>query len=600
VTSWKIGQYSIKVGGQTAPAAAAAGAPPATAPTPADPTEAARWRALGDQLRLGGDIPGADRAYARQMRATVSDPELVRAADLLCAGQLAEADGLLRAAMARRAGDPLALWLLAEVASRTGQNGEAEALLARCLAQAPGFTAARYAYAMVLYWRNKTVETLEQARRLLADDPKNPVYLHLKATSLFRLGDDDGAIAAYAEVLAAHPDEPLTWMSYGHALKTVGRQADAVAAYRRSLALSPGLGEAWWSLANLKTVRLDADDIARMQAALPLPDLSDIDRLQLHFALGKALEDARRDAEAFAHYAQGAALQRARVDYDPDDTTAQMRRTKALLSRGFFAARAGQGSPRPDPIFVVGLPRSGSTLVEQILASHSLVEGTQELPHIPALAARLGGPARRESESAYPDILAALSPQELAALGEEYLALCQVHRRLDRPYFIDKLPNNFSHVGFIHLILPQAKIVDARRHPLGAGFSCFKQHFAAGQDFTYDQTDLGRYYRDYVELMAHFDAALPGRVHRVIYEAMVADPEAQVRALLDHCGLPFEAACLTFYENDRAVRTASSEQVRQPIFKDAAEHWRRFEPWLGPMKAALGPVLDAYPDAPQA
>ncbi|HET6971568.1 MAG TPA: sulfotransferase, partial [Phenylobacterium sp.] len=512
--------------------------------------------------------------------------------------QLAEANALLRATLARRAADPLALWMLAEVASRAGQNGEAESLLARCLERAPGFTAARYAYAMVLYWRHKTVETLAQAQLLLAAEPQNPVYLHLKATSLFRLGEDDAAIEAYAQVLAAHPDEPLTWMSYGHALKTVGRQVDAIAAYRRSLELSAGLGEAWWSLANLKTVRFSGEDIARMEAALDLADLSQADRLQLHFALGKALEDARRDAEAFDHYAQGAALQRARVDYDADETTAQMRRTKALLGRGFFAARAGQGSPRPDPIFILGLPRSGSTLVEQILASHSQVEGTQELPHIPALAARLAGPARRETEGAYPDILAALSPQELAALGEEYLEVCRVHRKTDRPYFVDKLPNNFSHVGFIHLILPQAKIVDARRHPLGSGFSCFKQHFAAGQTFTYDQTDLGRYYADYVELMAHFDAALPGRVHRVIYERIVADPEGQVRALLDYCGLPFEPACLTFYENDRAVRTASSEQVRQPIFRDAADHWRRFEPWLGPMKAALGPVLDAYPDAP--
>jgi tetratricopeptide (TPR) repeat protein len=596
VTTWKSGSYNIRMGG--APQPTPAPTRYEAAPTPADPAEAARWRAVGDQLRLSGDIKGADRAYARQMRATVSDPELAAAADALIAGQLAEADGRLRAALSRRAADPLALWMLAEVASRVGQNGEAEALLARCLERAPGFTSARYAYAMVLYWRHKTVETLDQATILLAAEPQNPVYLHLKATSLFRLGDDAQAIEAYAQVLAAHPDEPLTWMSYGHALKTVGRQADAVAAYRRSLGLSAGLGEAWWSLANLKTVRFDQDDIAHMEAALGLADLSDVDRLQLHFALGKALEDARRDAEAFAHYARGNAIQRARVDYDADETTAQMRRTKALLGRGFFAARAGQGAQRPDPIFVVGLPRSGSTLVEQILASHSQVEGTQELPHIPALAARLAGPARRESEGAYPDILAALSPQELRALGEEYLELCQVHRRLDRPYFIDKLPNNFSHVGFIHLILPRARIVDARRHPLGSGFSCFKQHFAAGQTFTYDQTDLGRYYRDYAELMAHFDAVLPGRVHRVIYERMVADPEAQVRALLDHCGLPFEAACLAFHENDRAVRTASSEQVRQPIFTDAAEHWRRFEPWLGPMKAALGPVLDAYPDAP--
>jgi len=571
---------------------------PAPASTPAISPEAQKWRAEGDRLRLAGDGPGADRAYARQMRATVSDPELVRAADALCTDRLRDADPILRDVLARRPSDVMALWMLAEVASRAGRNGEAESLLARCLELAPGFTSARYAYAMVLNWRNRTEETLAEAERLLQAEPANPIFRHLRATSLLRLGEDQAAADAYAQVLEAHADQPLTWMSYGHALKTIGRQAEAIAAYRRSLDLDPKLGEAWWSLANLKAVRFDAADIAAMEAALARGDLPEADRLQLHFALGKALEDAGHYDTAFALYARGNAIQRARVDYDPAETTGQMRRAKALLSAPFFAARAGQGSSRPDPIFIVGLPRSGSTLIEQILASHSQVEGTQELPHIPALAARLGGRARRESESAYPDVLAALSPQELAELGEEYLSRAQVHRKTDRPFFVDKLPNNFAHTGFIHLILPKAKIIDARRHPLGCCFSGFKQHFAVGQVFSYDLADLGRYYRDYVELMAHIDAVLPGRTHRVIYERMVAEPEAEVRRLLDYCGLPFEAGCLKFYENDRAVRTASSEQVRQPIFTDAADHWRNFEPWLGPVKTALGPVLDAYPEAP--
>jgi len=590
MSTWS-GGYSIRIGGVSA-------ATPAAAPAAADPVEAARWRAEGDRLRLAGDMAGADAAYARQMRASVSDPELARAGDALVAGRLGEADAALRATLAQRPREPLALWMLAEVAARAGGNAEAEQLLARCLEIAPGFTDARYAYAMVLNWRYRTEETLAEAERLLATDPANPVYRHLRASALTRLGEDEAAADAYAAVVQAHPDEALPWMSYGHALKTIGRQAEAVAAYRRSLGLDPRLGEAWWSLANLKTVQFEAADVAAMQAAMARPDLSEPDRLQLHFALGKAHEDAGRDAEAFADYARGAALQHARLEYDPHETTGQMRRTKALLNRAFFAAHAGQGSPRPDPIFILGLPRSGSTLIEQILASHSQVEGTHELPHIPNLAARLAGRARRESEGAYPDILAALSPQEIAALGEEYLERAQVVRKLGRPLFIDKLPNNVPHTGFIHLILPNAKIIDARRHPLGCCFSAFKQHFAIGQAFSYDLTDLGRYYRDYVELMAHFDAVLPGRVHRVIYERMVADPEAEVRRLLDYCGLDFEPGCLKFYENDRAVRTASSEQVRQPIFTDAAEHWRRFEPWLGELKQALGPVLDAYPDAP--
>jgi tetratricopeptide (TPR) repeat protein len=531
------------------------------------------------------------------MRATVAEPGLVRAAEALVAGRPAEADALLRAALPLRPNDPLLLWMAGDVASRGGRNAEAATLLARCLDLAPSFVPARYAYAMVLTWLDRVREALAQADRLLADQPGNALYRHLRASSLLRLGEEAAAAEAYGAVLDAHPDQPLSWMSYGHVLKTVGRQAEAVAAYRRCLALDPRQGEAWWSLANLKTVRFDDDDVAAMRAALA-GQLAEPDRLQLHFALGKALEDAGRYADAFEDYARGNAMQRARLDYAAAETTGQMRRSKALLSRGFFSGRAGQGTPQPDPIFIVGLPRSGSTLVEQILASHSQVEGTQELPYLPAIAARLGGRARRESEGAYPDVLAALSPQELADLGREYLAHAQVHRKLARPFFIDKLPNNFAHVGLIHLILPNARIIDARRHPLGCCLSGFKQHFAAGQPFTYDLTDIGRYYADYVELMAHFDAVLPGRVHRVIYERMVADAEAETRALLDHCGLPFEAGCLKFYENDRAVRTASSEQVRRPIFTGAADHWRHFEPWLDPLKAALGPVLDAYPAPP--
>ncbi len=589
MNTWNTGRYSVTFGANPA---AARPAPPI-----ADPVAAARWGAEADGLRLAGDIAPADLAYARQMRAMVSDPSLIRAADALIAGEPAAAYALLTDRLSKRPSDPFALWMAGDIASRGGRNAEAAQLLARCLDLAPGLTPARAAYAMVLTWLDRVGEALAQADRLLVDQPANALYRHLRASSLLRLGEEGPAAEAYAQVLADHPGQALSWMSYGHVLKTLGRQDEAVAAYRRCLALDPRQGEAWWSLANLKTVHLDAADIAAMQTALD-GELSPADRLQLHFALGKALEDAGRDAEAFAHYAQGAAMQRARLDYDADETTTQMQRTRALLSRGFFAARAGQGAPDPDPIFIVGLPRSGSTLVEQILASHSQVEGTQELPYLPMMAARLAGPARRASEGAYPDVLAALSPDELADLGRSYLAQARVHRKTDRPFFIDKLPNNFAHVGLIQLILPKARIIDARRHPLGCCFSGFKQHFAVGQPFTYDLTDIGRYYADYVALMAHIDTVLPARVHRVIYERMVADVEGETRRLLDHCGLPFEPACLTFYENRRAVRTASSEQVRQPIFTDAADHWRRFEPWLEPLKAALGPVLTAYPDAP--
>ena len=293
-------------------------------------------------------------------------------------------------------------------------------------------------------------------------------------------------------------------------------------------------------------------------------------------------------------------MRRRTLDYVVDETSDHLKRSKALFTPAFFAERAGQGCEAPDPIFIVGLPRAGSTLIEQILSSHSQVEGTMELPDIIAIAKRLGGRRRKDEADVYPEVLAELPAAELKALGEEYLERTRVQRKLGRPLFIDKMPNNFGHIGLIHLILPRAKIIDARRHPLGGGLSCFKQHFARGQGFTYDLTDLGRYYADYVALMAHFDAVLPGRVHRVIYERMVADAEGEVRRLLDYCGLGFEPACLRFYENERAVRTASSEQVRQPIFTESVDHWRRYDSWLEPLKTALGPALLHYPEAPPA
>lgn len=564
----------------------------------AAPDFAQAWLALADQRRLAGDIVGADEAYDRHIRASATDPELMAAASALVANELGVAERALRDILKRRPTDVAAIRMLAEVAARIGRYQDAENLLARCLELAPGFTAARHNFAAVLHRHNKPLEALAEVERLLAADPGSASYQLLKAAILGRVGEYAGAAALYEAVLADYPTQPKIWMSYGHTLKTLGRQAEAVAAYRKCVELQPSFGEAWWSLANLKTVRFADADLAVMRRELARPDLPREDLLHLHYALGKALEDAGEDAAAFENYAAGAAIRRQDLRYEPEDNTRHMRRSKALFTKEFFAERAGWGAPAGDPIFVVGLPRAGSTLIEQILSSHSQVEGTQELPDIISIARRLGREGGDAATSAYPEILARLSADEVRALGEEYLERARVHRKLGRALFIDKMPNNFAHLGLIQLILPNAKIVDARRHPLGCCFSAFKQHFAQGQAFTYGLEDVGRYYADYVELMAHLDAVLPGRVHRVIYEQMVADPEAETRALLEYCGLPFEEGCLRFYENDRAVRTASSEQVRQPIFKDAADHWRRFEPWLSPLKASLGPVLDHYPDAP--
>jgi tetratricopeptide (TPR) repeat protein len=377
-------------------------------------------------------------------------------------------------------------------------------------------------------------------------------------------------------------------MSYGHILKTVGRQAEGVDAYRKAIDVNPNLGEAWFSLANLKTVKFDEGDIAAMRAALDRPDLSEEDRFHLEFALGKAMHDAGNFDEAFGYFAAGNALRRKSQPYSRKDTTLAVDRAIATFTRESLEDRSG-GCEAADPIFIVGMPRAGSTLVEQILSSHSLVEGTSELPDLPAVA--------RKNPS-YPKSILALSEEEQRALGEEYLERASVQRRTDRPFFIDKLPNNWLYVPFIQLVLPNAKIIDARRHPLGCCFSNFRQHFARGQAFTYDLTDVGSYYADYVRLMAHVDTVLPGKVHRVIYERMVDDTEAEIRALLDYCGLEFEPACLDFHETQRAVRTASSEQVRQPIYRDATEEWQRYEAYLAPLKEALGEVLDVYPEPP--
>jgi hypothetical protein len=362
--------------------------------------------------------------------------------------------------------------------------------------------------------------------------------------------------------------------------------------------LVPTVGEAYYSLANLKTFRFDEADVQAMRAHLASTGINNEDRVQFHFAIGKALEDSRAYAESFAHYAAGNKLKLARVGYDPAATTASVRRAKQLFNKEFFTSRDGLGATAADPIFIVGLPRAGSTLVEQILASHSSVEGTMELSDIMAMAARLGGPCERGQESLYPEVLAGMSGEECRALGDSYIEQTRIQRKTKKPFFIDKMPNNFLHIGLIRLALPNAKIIDARRHPMACCFSGFKQNFAQGQRYTYSLEHIGRYYRDYVELMAHFDEVIPGRIHRIIYENMIEDTEGEVRRLLEYCGLPFEAATLSFYNNARAVRTASSQQVRKPIFREGIDHWRNYEPWLTPLRQVLGDVLVAYPQFP--
>lgn len=556
------------------------------------------WRALGDHLTAIGDTSGADDAYAQHIRFSTLDPRLMEAATALCDNRIPLAESLLRTHLKQHPTDVPAMRMLAEVAARLHRYSDAETLLERALELAPSFEPARHNYAIILHRQRKPGPAREQVQKLIEADPLNPSYRTLQAAIASSIGDYATALDVYAGILADYPHNARAWMSYGHALKTTNRQGESVQTYRKSIELAPHLGEAYWSLANLKTFKFTQADVAAMQAQLANAKLTNDDRLQFHFALGKAFEDGGEFAESFKHYEEGNRLRRAGVGYDPQWNTEQKRRAKALFTPEFFAARAGQGASVPDPIFIVGLPRSGSTLLEQILSSHPQVEGTMELADIVNIVRELGGTYARGTGT-YPQPVAALDADALRAIGERYLAQTRIYRRTDAPFFIDKLPNNFAHTGLIHLVLPRAKIIDARRHPLGCCFSGYKQHFARGQHFTYSLDEIGRYYRDYVELMAHYDAVLPGRVHRVIYERMVADTESEVRRVLDYCGLPFDERCLRFYENERAVRTASSEQVRRPIYREGVDHWQHYEPWLGPLKSALGSVLEQYPNVPE-
>ncbi len=551
------------------------------------------WRLLGDLLAMAGDEAGADRAYIEQIRTSVRDPRLRQAALALADNELPQAEPLLRAHLRERPTDVAAIRMLAELAARIGRYADAATLLRRALTLAPSFTGARHNLATVLYRNNQLEPALAELDLLLTADPDNPAFHNLAAAAAMRLGAIERALAHFERALALAPDQAKIWMSYGHALKTMGRSGDGIHAYRRALALDHLLGEAWWSLANLKTVRFDEADMAAMAMARAAPEQDVEGRFHIAFALGKAFEDAGRYEESFAAYCEGNRVRRELLDYAAAETSAQVDRQCAILTCERFTRAGNEGCEAADPIFVLGMPRSGSTLIEQILASHPAIEGTQELPDVHAIALRLG-----YGDAGYGARLRDVCPDEARSLGEEYLDRTRVQRRTDRPRFIDKMPNNWQHVGLIRMILPKATIIDARRHPLACCFSNFKQHFARGQAFSYDLVDLGHYYRDYVRLMAHIDAVLPGYVHRVFYEDMVADTDTEVRRLLDHVGVSFEAACLDFHRNARPVRTASSEQVRQPIFREGLDQWRHFEPWLAPLREALGDVLDRYPKVP--
>ncbi len=552
-------------------------------------TLAASWNALTDLYGALGDTKQAELAAANARRLVNLPPAVVSATNVLSEGDIYGAEDMVRRHLLTHPEDIEAMRLLARIGVRLEIFDDAEFLLESVLVFQADYHAARFEYAGVLIQRHKFALARVQAERLLALDPDNRDYCIALANAWVGLGRHEDALQIYRKLASKSPLAADLHLSIGHALKTLGRQAAAIEAYRQAAAVHPSFGDAYWSLANLKTYRFTDEEIARMRLHEAGADTAAVDRYHLCFALGKALEDRSEFAESFAYYERGNALKKRDSRHQAATIERNAEQQVAVCTTHFFASRRGVGCRRPDPIFIVGLPRAGSTLLEQILASHSSVEGTMELAEIPRLALHLSGREGSDSRPRYPEILAELSDDQLRQFGEKYLEETAVFRS-SKPRFIDKMPNNFRHIGLIHLILPNAKIIDARRDAMACCFSNFKQLFASGQEFTYSIDDIARYYRTYVRLMDHWNAVLPGKVLRVQFEDVVDNLETNVRRMLEFCGLDFEPACLEYYKTERSVRTASSEQVRRPIFKDGVDQWRNFAPWLGDLKAALGPL----------
>jgi tetratricopeptide (TPR) repeat protein len=557
---------------------------------PALPTS---WTMLERLYRITGQIKGAAMASEQVSILDQLPPEVVRAGSLFSDRELSAADNILRAYLLNGGNHVEALRLLARIEHQSNKLEDAELRLDAVLTLAPNYWAARLDYLRILLDQQKYLQAHEVISAMLGPEPGHRDLLSLYAAACVGLGRHEPAIELYRQLLAASPGFFHLHVALGHSLKSVGRRKEAIESYRKAAAVRPNFGDAYWSLANLKTYRFSQDEIAHMLAEEAAPAADPVDRYHLCFALGKAYEDLNEYVESWEFYERGNALKRVESRYRPEITETSTRKQIEVCTEEFFAARAGVGVPDPDPIFVVGLPRSGSTLVEQILASHSHVDGTQELPDIPRIVRGIEGPRSDLENPRYPGMLADLAPEDFRRLGERYMTDTRCYRG-DKPLFIDKMPNNFRHIGLIHLILPNAKIIDVRREPVACCFSNLKQLFASGQEFTYSIEDIARYYKSYLELMRHWDAVLPQRVLRVHYEDVVEDLARNVTRLLEFCGLEFEPACLEFHKLERSVHTASSEQVRQPIVREGLFQWRNYETWLGPLKDALGNAVIRY------
>jgi tetratricopeptide (TPR) repeat protein len=555
-----------------------------------NPSLHASWNGLKVLFKMTGLAAESQNAGAHVETLAKLPPQILTATSMFADGETYPAERVVRDYLLKHGNHVEAMRLLAKIGMKLEVLDDAEFLLESALLLAPDYHPMRYDYALALLQRHKHSEALAQLDRLLEIDPHNRAYRITYATACVGVGNNEQAIERYREILAETPETPDLYLSVAHALKTLGKQQEAVENYRRAYELRPSYGDAYWSLANLKTYRFADHELAQMRAHEDTPGIGAADRYHLCFAIGKALEDREQYQDSFGYYERGNSLKKAEIRFklEPIERNAVLQ--EAVCTREFFEARRGYGCPDPDPIFIVGLPRAGSTLLEQILASHSKVEGTSELPHIVRLVGELQGREPDSVNPRYPQILTNLSAEDCRRHGEKYLADTRVYRS-GKLRFIDKMPNNFRHIGLIHLVLPNAKIIDARREPMACCFSNFKQLFASGQEFTYSIHDIARYYAIYQRLMQHWDTVLPGKVLRIQHEDVVDDLEGNVRRVLEFCGLDFEPACLEYYKTERSVRTASSEQVRRPIYKEGLDQWRCFEPWLGPLKSALGPLV---------
>jgi len=553
----------------------------------------ASWKALAELYRAADQ--STEAAYAAEQAARLErlPMPVASASGMLNEGDIHGAERLLRRFLQTHGDHVEAMRLLAQIGIKLEILDDAEFLLESALAFAPDHVGARYDYAVVLSQRHKHAQALDEAEKLLRIEPANRAFRIIYANACVGLGKQETALGVFRDLLDGSAQKAELYLSIGHAEKTLGRQPAAVEAYRSAATAQPSFGDAYWSLANLKTYRFTDKEITRMRAQEAAPATALVDRYHLCFALGKALEDRSEYEESFRYYERGNALKKSESKHSASALERTMRLQAPVCTAEFFSSRRGTGCDSRAPIFIVGLPRAGSTLLEQILASHSQVEGTAELAEIPQLVQLLAGREQKDSKPRYPRVLAELEPDQLRAFGEKFIADTRVYRT-GKPHFIDKMPNNFRHIGLIHLILPNARIIDARRAPVACCFSNFKQLFASGQEFTYGLDDIGSYYRNYVELMDHWNAVLPGKILRLQHEDVVADLEGSVRRLLEFCGLEFEPACIEFYKTERSVRTASSEQVRRPIFKEGLDQWRHFEAWLGPLIESLGPL--AFPE----